>query len=69
MAIPYNMGVTTELPRRDGEKGATIPGEHEPGMWWWCGSGVDVEQILLGVQHNRHIVALSVLSMYSNTNT
>ena len=65
MAIPYNMGVTTELPRIDGEKDATIPGEHEPG----CGSGVDVEQILLGVQHNRHIVALSVLSMYSNTNT
>ena len=25
------MGVTTELPRRDGEKDATIPGEHEPG--------------------------------------
>ena len=38
MAILNNMGVTTELPRRDGEKGAKIPGEHEPG----CGGGVNV---------------------------
>ena len=38
MAIVNNMGVTTELPRRDGEKDAKIPGEHEPG----CDGSMDV---------------------------
>ena len=48
MAILNNMWITIELPRRDGEKDATIPGQHEAGdvalMWHWCDSGVIVVQ-------------------------